>query len=135
MVTLTERARRLKSVATNAGLASEDCAAAIHPLTGEPEARNLTRRHRQVLDLLKTGLSEKDVGHELSISPHTVHVYVKALYRKLKVNSRAELLSLWVNGRLFDAGRGRRSVHMSNDDGFGEISETTSCFFCGRWHR
>jgi DNA-binding NarL/FixJ family response regulator len=124
MVTLAERARRLEAIATNIELASEDCGTAIHPFTGEPDARNLTRRHRQVLDHLKTGLSEKEVSHELSISPHTVHVYVKAIYKKLKVTSRGELLSLWVNGRLFNTGRGRRSVHISLDDSARRDSRT-----------
>jgi DNA-binding CsgD family transcriptional regulator len=32
----------------------------------------------------------------MGASPHTVHVYVKSLYRRYNVSSRGELLSKWV---------------------------------------
>jgi len=53
----------------------------------------LPRRHRQVLEGLERGLSEKQCAHELRLSRHTIHIYVKAIYRKFNVCSRAELLS------------------------------------------
>jgi len=59
----------------------------------------LPRRQRDVLDGLKAGYSEKHIAEELGISPHTVHVHVKALYRRFEVRSRGELLSLWVRGK------------------------------------
>jgi len=61
----------------------------FHELT-DPE---LPRRHRQVLEGLERGLSEKQCAHELRLSRHTIHIYVKAIYRKFNVCSRAELLS------------------------------------------
>jgi hypothetical protein len=39
------------------------------------------------------GDSEKQVALALCVSPHTVHVYVKALYRHYGVNSKGELLA------------------------------------------
>ena len=39
-----------------------------------------------------------DVAAALGVSPHTVHGYVKALYRKMGVTSRAELMARAVNG-------------------------------------
>jgi DNA-binding CsgD family transcriptional regulator len=59
---------------------------------GEP----LSRRERQTLDLLLTGNAEKQIAAQLSISRHTVHVYVKSLYKRFGVNSRSELLAKWV---------------------------------------
>ena len=56
-------------------------------------ARRLPRRQRQVLELLQRGLGEKQIAAELDVSPHTVHDYVKALYRAHGVASRAELLA------------------------------------------
>jgi DNA-binding CsgD family transcriptional regulator len=53
----------------------------------------LSPRQRQVLSLLRRGLSEKEVAAELDVSPHTVHDYVKALYRAHGVRSRGELLA------------------------------------------
>ena len=40
--------------------------------------------------------SWKQIAAHLGVSKHTVHVYVKALYRKYNVSSRGELLAKWV---------------------------------------
>jgi len=53
----------------------------------------LSPRQREVLALLRRGLAEKQIAVELDVSPHTVHDYVKALYRAHAVQSRAELLA------------------------------------------
>ena len=42
------------------------------------------------------GLSEKETAARLDLSGHTVHQYVKALYRRYRVRSRSELLALWI---------------------------------------
>jgi DNA-binding CsgD family transcriptional regulator len=60
---------------------------------GEP----LSPRERQTLELLLTGHAEKQIASRLSISKHTVHVYVKSLYKRFDVNSRGELLARWVH--------------------------------------
>ena len=68
-----------------------------------PGARPATRelklspRLRQTLHRLLVGDSEKQVARHLALSKHTVHVYVKALYREYNVNSRGELLAKFVN--------------------------------------
>ncbi len=56
-------------------------------------ADGLTRRERETLAVLLTGASEKQAAARLGVSPHTVHDYVKRLYRKLGVTSRAELMA------------------------------------------
>lgn len=58
-----------------------------------PQAPRLSPRQREVLGLLRRGLAEKQIAAELDVSPHTVHDYVKALYRAHAVQSRAELLA------------------------------------------
>ena len=52
----------------------------------------LSPRERDTLDCLLTGAAEKEVAARLGLSVHTVHSYVKSLYRKLGVSTRAELL-------------------------------------------
>jgi DNA-binding CsgD family transcriptional regulator len=43
-----------------------------------------------------TGNAEKEIASRLAISKHTVHVYVKSLYKLFGVTSRGELLARWV---------------------------------------
>ncbi|MHB8835944.1 MAG: response regulator [Candidatus Methylomirabilia bacterium] len=52
----------------------------------------LTAREREVLRLLATGLSEKQLAGELSLSPNTVHTHVGKIYRKLHARSKTEAL-------------------------------------------
>jgi DNA-binding NarL/FixJ family response regulator len=51
----------------------------------------LSRRLRQALEGLVQGKSEKQIASELGVSPHTLHGYIKILYRRLGVSSRGEL--------------------------------------------
>jgi len=55
-----------------------------------PARAELSEREREVLALLSSGLSEREIGQELFLSFNTVHTHVKSLYRKLGVSSRAE---------------------------------------------
>jgi DNA-binding CsgD family transcriptional regulator len=57
----------------------------------------LSPRDRQILTCLLGGDSEKQIALKLTISPHTVHTYVKRLHKTFDVNSRGELLSRFVN--------------------------------------
>ena len=76
----------------------------IHRLLGEKlvpfggvDILRLTPRLMQVLGLLTEGLSEKQVAGKLDLSIHTVHGYIKKLYRHFEVSSRSELLAKWHN--------------------------------------
>lgn len=68
------------------------------PSLGSPEGgdrpeSNLSPRGFQVLSWLLHGRSEKQIASQLGISHHTVHVHVRSLYRRLKVNSRSQLFA------------------------------------------
>ena len=63
-----------------------------------PRGVGLAPRLRQTLERLLAGDSEKQIAARLGVSPHTVHVYVKGLYRHYGVNSRGELLARFVRG-------------------------------------
>ncbi len=68
--------------------------------TLRPEALDqLSKAERRVLDQLLVGLGEKEVAGKLMLSQYTVHDHIKAIYRKLKVNSRPELLAIFVTDK------------------------------------
>lgn len=58
---------------------------------------HLPPRVRETLEHMLTGDSEKQVALRMGVSRHTVHVYVKALYRHFQVSSRGELLAKFVS--------------------------------------
>lgn len=56
---------------------------------------HLSPREREALGHLLRGASEKEVAASLGRSRHTVHSYVKRIYRTLGVRSRSELRSVF----------------------------------------
>ena len=65
---------------------------------GTPTVPGLSPRVQQTLRRLLAGDSEKQIAGRMGVSPHTVHVYVKALYRHFGVCSRGELFARFVTG-------------------------------------
>ena len=59
-----------------------------HPATAI--ADQLTNRELSVLRLLCGALSLRAIGTELSQSPNTIKTHVRAIYRKLGVNTRGD---------------------------------------------
>ncbi|MBQ2724569.1 MAG: helix-turn-helix transcriptional regulator [Clostridia bacterium] len=54
----------------------------------------LSKREREVVDLISRGYSNGDIAKMLYISPHTVNDHTKNIYRKMGVHSRLELAAL-----------------------------------------
>jgi DNA-binding NarL/FixJ family response regulator len=54
----------------------------------------ITRREQEVMALLVEGKSNKEIEDVLSVSFSTVKNHVYNLYRKLEINSRAQLMHL-----------------------------------------
>jgi DNA-binding CsgD family transcriptional regulator len=59
---------------------------------GQRIRRKLSPRQRATLVHLMDGASHKTIAERLHISPHTVHGYIKGIFKHYKVNSRAELV-------------------------------------------
>jgi DNA-binding NarL/FixJ family response regulator len=55
-----------------------------------PRSSALSEREKEILRLVAKGLSFKEVGAILSISPNTVITHVKRIYQRLAVHSRGE---------------------------------------------
>jgi two-component system, NarL family, response regulator YdfI len=65
-----------------------------HPVADLLES--LTRREREVLQMLASGLANKEIAARLSISDHTVKFHVASILGKLGASSRTEAVSLGI---------------------------------------
>lgn len=50
----------------------------------------MSEREREVLDLLVTGATNREIAGSLYLSPHTVKKHTSSLYRKLSARNRTE---------------------------------------------
>jgi DNA-binding NarL/FixJ family response regulator len=60
------------------------------PMAGAPSPAPLTTRETMVLGCIARGHTLAEAAQQLGLSRHTVAGYVKDVYRKLDINSRAE---------------------------------------------
>jgi FixJ family two-component response regulator len=69
----------------------------------EIEARHavgqLSRREREVLELLSEGCSNKEIARNLSISPRTVEIHRGNMMTKLGAGHAADAVRLWMDAR------------------------------------
>jgi DNA-binding NarL/FixJ family response regulator len=63
----------------------------------EPEETDLSRREREVLTMLARGFLFKEIADTLNISVRTVDTYIRRIYEKLHVRSRAQAVAKYVN--------------------------------------
>jgi DNA-binding NarL/FixJ family response regulator len=63
------------------------------------EAENLTKREHEILTLLAKGCQDKEIAEMLSLSFFTVRGYIKNIYEKLHVRSRAEAVAKFLGSR------------------------------------
>lgn len=64
--------------------------AAEHP--GQTEATHLSAREKEVLTLVTKGYTANEIAGFMQISRHTVQTFVRRVYSKLKVTSKAEAI-------------------------------------------
>lgn len=57
----------------------------------------LSKREKDVVDYLLKGKSYKEIASQLFISYSTVNDHIKKIYSKLDINSKGELLALFIN--------------------------------------
>lgn len=60
-----------------------------------PTVEKLSGRQAETLEHLLNGATETAIAKAMVRSPHTVHSYVKGLYRRFGVNGKPELMSLF----------------------------------------
>jgi DNA-binding CsgD family transcriptional regulator len=64
---------------------------------GQDPVSRLSPRQREVLACLLEGDSEQQVALRLGLTRDTAHQYVKGVFRKLNVSTRAELMARFIN--------------------------------------
>lgn len=60
------------------------------PRFEQQDAAALSEREREVISLMATGATNREIAARLHLSPHTVKEHTSSLYRKLGVRNRAE---------------------------------------------
>ncbi len=60
---------------------------------------DLTPAERQVADLVADGLTSRQIGEQLFVSPRTVDAHLTNIYRKLEINTRARLAAIVADHR------------------------------------
>jgi DNA-binding NarL/FixJ family response regulator len=81
------------------------CTASITP---HHEEGKLTRREEQILDLIGSGLSNKEIGRRLAISDKTVKTHLHRIYVKLNMSGRYKA---FLAQPFHDSGNGALASH------------------------
>ena len=68
-----------------------------HPGAATLEGEDLSPREQEVLDLLARGYLYKEIAERLNISVPTVNTYVRRMYEKLHVRSRAQAVAKYAH--------------------------------------
>jgi DNA-binding NarL/FixJ family response regulator len=80
----------LEAVQGGALLAPRIARSLIARMHRPPEPAHLSRREREVLEMLARGFSYREIGNALTVTLSTVESHIKAIYRKLHVCTKAE---------------------------------------------
>lgn len=60
---------------------------------------SLTKAQQEIVRLIAAGRTEAEIAELLCKSPHTIHTHLKAIFTRLSVHSRAELIAKALGGQ------------------------------------
>ena len=69
--------------------------------SGSIDAPKLSPRQQEVLLMLLAGESEKEIASNLHRSVHTVHTFIRQIYKLFDVSSRGELMARFIDKAVF----------------------------------
>ena len=55
------------------------------------QAVRMTKREREVMELISDGLTNKEIGNILHLSPYTIKSHVHNILEKLALNTRVQI--------------------------------------------
>ncbi|MFC7620058.1 response regulator [Microlunatus sp. GCM10028923] len=86
--------RAIRTVAAGGVIFDGSVAAKLLPrmTAAGPSLPELTRREREVLDLIARGLSNSVIADRLSLAPKTIGNHISAIFLKIGVSTRAEAI-------------------------------------------
>ncbi|GEM_PF-4045693 len=74
------------------------------PVGDGHDGEQLTPRERQMLRLIASGLTNKEIAESLYLSDNSVKSYVRNAYRKIGVNTRSRAVIWWYENHQLGAG-------------------------------
>lgn len=89
-------ARRLETILAEAG---RHAARRRREVEAQHRIALLSRRERQVLELLSAGCANKEIGRRLEISPRTVEIHRGNMMTKLEAGHAADAVRLWLDAQ------------------------------------
>jgi FixJ family two-component response regulator len=89
-------ARRLRAILAEAG---HHAARRRREVEAQHLIALLSRRERQVLELLSAGCANKEIGRRLEISPRTVEIHRGNMMTKLNAGHPADAVRLWLDAQ------------------------------------
>ena len=100
--------RQLLGAATEPSLARNAEWQSTHTLAAE-RFRRLTKRQREVLELLRTGRSNTEISENLGLSKNTVRLHLAAIFERLEVKNRTQAALL--AAQFLDNNLGEKGMH------------------------
>jgi len=114
-------ARRLRGILAEAG---EHAERRRREVSARQSIALLSKREREVLELLSAGCSNKEIARRLEISPRTVEIHRGNMMAKLRASHPADAVRLWIDAH--DAAPAPAGDHRQpdpNDGVAGRIGE------------
>lgn len=81
--------------------------------SGSGLLKQLTPRERDILDLLGSGASNKEISHTLGVTERTVKAHLTAVFRKLGISSRVQAALLALEAARSSAGGATTNVQLT----------------------
>jgi two-component system response regulator FixJ len=94
-------ARHLQAIVAEAGHLSER---RLREVFARQAVALLSGREREVLELLSSGCSNKEIARALAISPRTVEIHRGNMMTKLGAGHAADAIRLWIDAQLEPSG-------------------------------